>query len=401
MAEQTFDVIVAGHICLDIIPSFAVEGEFNDLFRPGKLTEMGPVTMSSGGPVSNTGIGLTILGMNVELNGKVGDDGLATSLLELLSKRGLDKAMVQVPGEQTSYTVVLAPPNIDRMFLHCPGANKTFGPDDLNMEMIGRAKVFHLGYPPLMKNLYANDGENLAEIYRRVKTAYPNIITSMDMSLPDPASESGQVNWAKVLEKTLPYLDFYLPSAEETMFMLERDRFLELRDSARGKNIELLDLIPARDIERLAAKVLDMGPKVVNIKSGHRGIYTRTAQRADLEKLSGFTPEMLDSWAGREVWHASYHVAKIGSATGSGDSSIAGFLASFLRGCPLEEALDMSNAVGGCNVTQLDALSGIKSWEDTKALLEAGWINNDPHIDDDRWTEVVPKVLWTGPNDRK
>lgn len=405
MSKPTIDVVVAGHICLDIIPSFlgkAGEVEIADLFRPGCLVNMGGLTMSSGGPVSNTGIGLTLLGANVELMGKYGTDPLSQNLKEILAKRGLDSAMVQVEGEQTSYTVVLAPPGIDRIFLHCPGANSTYTAEDLNLDVISKAKIFHLGYPPLMKSLYDNDGEQLAEIYKRVKENCPNVITSMDMSLPDPSSESGKVNWAKVLEKTLPYVDFYLPSAEETLFMLEPEAFLKLRDSARGSGTELLDLIPADKIMELSDKILGYGVAVNNIKSGHRGIYTHTAGKERMEQIKWFaTPEQRDNWTNRELWHAAFLVDPIGSATGSGDSSISGYINSFLRGCPIEEALKMSNAVGGCNVTQLDALSGIKTWDETAKLVKDGWVNRDPQIGDDRFTNIIEKKLWAGPRDKK
>ena len=404
MAEYSFDVVVAGHICLDIIPSFLGkpgEVEFNDLFRPGKLTQMGNIVMSSGGPVSNTGIGLLILGNKVELMGKYGDDPLSRNLEEILAKRGLEKSMVQMPGEQTSYTVVLSPPGIDRMFLHCPGANDTYSAGDLNEDVARQARIFHLGYPPLMKTLYRNDGEQLTEVFRRIKTNCPETMASLDMSLPDPASESGQVNWKKVLENTVPYLDLFLPSAEEMLFMLERERFLDLRDEANRKSSDVLELMAAEDIMRLADKLLDLGGKIINIKSGPRGIYTRTAPREELEKVKGFPKEMLDSWAGRELWHAAFHVDPMGSATGSGDSSIAGYLSGLLRGCEIEEAVKMSNAVGGCNVAAMDALSGLKSWEETKKRVDGGWENKPPRIDDNRWKEIVPARLWAGPRDAK
>jgi sugar/nucleoside kinase (ribokinase family) len=396
----SIDVVVAGHICLDLIPRFASAGEFSELFRPGKLTQMDGLTLSTGGPVSNTGIGLGILGMRAELMGKVGDDDLSGTLLGLLAQRGLEKSMVRVPGEQTSYTVVLAPPNIDRMFLHCPGANNTYGPEDVNLDVVGRAKIFHLGYPPLMRNLYANDGARLADIFRRVKQTHPHVVTSLDMSLPDPASESGRVEWRRVLEASLPGVDLFLPSAEESLFMLDRPRFLAMRDEALGTHVELLDFIGADLISRLARELRAMGPKIVNIKCGHRGIYTRTADTAALGALAPMTDTQRVSWADRELWHAAFHVENMGSATGSGDSSIAGFLAAFLRGLPVEEALKMSNAVGGCNVTALDALSGLKSWDETAALVAAGWPNKPPHIAAPGWSERIPGRLWVGPADR-
>lgn len=400
---SAIDVVVAGHICLDIIPSFPPSKEkieFADIFRPGKLTEVGRVVMSSGGPVSNTGIALMILGMKVDLMGKVGDDYFAEGLLDLLARRGLDESMAQVAGEQTSYTIVLQPPNIDRMFLHCPGTNNTYGADDVNYEGVARARVFHLGYPPLMKRLYDNDGEELAEIYRRVKSLYPQVATSLDMSLPDPASESGSVNWKKVLARTLPNVDIFLPSAEETLFMLEREKFLALRDQARRQRCDLLDLFTGDDLHRLGTQLLELGGKLCVIKCGWRGMYFRSASREKVAKVPQLGEDRVENWSERELWHASYHVDPVASATGSGDSSIAGFLSAFLRGCGLEETLDMANAVGGCNVTAMDAISGIKSWEETQQLLKDGWENNPLRVEGRGWSIYKHGVVWAGPKEK-
>ena len=51
------EAIVAGHICLDVIPDLSrSQGEAMEaLFRPGRLVEVGPVTFSTGGPVTNSG----------------------------------------------------------------------------------------------------------------------------------------------------------------------------------------------------------------------------------------------------------------------------------------------------------------------------------------------------------
>ena len=69
------DVAVAGHICLDIIPSFRTEERnLNDLFIPGKLIDVGPALMATGGAVGNTGIALHRLGRRTVLIGKIGQD---------------------------------------------------------------------------------------------------------------------------------------------------------------------------------------------------------------------------------------------------------------------------------------------------------------------------------------
>ena len=56
--ERQYDITVAGHICLDIIPQIPDTGirEISELFKPGKLINVTAAKISTGGPVSNTGI---------------------------------------------------------------------------------------------------------------------------------------------------------------------------------------------------------------------------------------------------------------------------------------------------------------------------------------------------------
>ena len=100
------------------------------------------------------------------------------------------------------------------MFLHCPGTNNTFGVADVDFGLVKQARLFHLGYPPLMEMLYRNDGRELAEIFRRAKGL--GVTTSLDMALPDENAPAGQVDWKPIHAATLPCVDLFMPSAEET-----------------------------------------------------------------------------------------------------------------------------------------------------------------------------------------
>ena len=83
------EAVVAGHICLDIIPQIVRrEGGLKALLAPGKLVDVGPATLSTGGAVSNTGLALHRLGLPTRLMGKIGDDGLGQTILELLRRQG-------------------------------------------------------------------------------------------------------------------------------------------------------------------------------------------------------------------------------------------------------------------------------------------------------------------------
>ena len=69
-------VIVAGHICLDIIPQLSGMSReaFERSFTPGHLVECGPTVLSTGGAVSNVGLALHRLGIPTRLMGKIGPD---------------------------------------------------------------------------------------------------------------------------------------------------------------------------------------------------------------------------------------------------------------------------------------------------------------------------------------
>lgn len=396
MPEKPTDVVVAGHLCLDVFPAFAPGGgrmDFGELFRPGKLTEVGAATLRCGGAVANTGLALGILGMKVDLQGKTGDDDFARILRAVLASHGAGDSIARGDGEQTSYTVVLAPGGVDRMFLHCPGANATFGPEDVCYDRVGCARLFHFGYPPLMKRLYADGGAALVEMFRRVRKL-PGVATSLDMALPDPASEAGRADWRGILEAVLPEVDFFVPSLEEAWFMLDPEEFLARREEAHRAGTPLADRVRWDDVSALGERLLGFGARVVLIKCGGKGLYVCTSGARPMGRIPGLTAEQKKTWCRRELCHAVYRVERFGSATGAGDCTIAGFLAAFLRGAGLEETLDIACAVGACNVTALDALSGLCSWEETRARLAAGWPTRPAEIPRKPWRERIPATLW-------
>ena len=77
MPERDLDMVIAGHLCLDLIPKFTVEEKQDNvsgLLVPGKMIDMGKCVVVGGGPVTNAGVSISRLGMKVELIGKAGDD---------------------------------------------------------------------------------------------------------------------------------------------------------------------------------------------------------------------------------------------------------------------------------------------------------------------------------------
>jgi len=396
--KKGIQAIVAGHICLDITPAFKKidKGKIKDIFIPGRLINMGKVKISTGGPVSNVGLALSILGINAKLMGKIGGDFFGNGVLKLLKERNADDGMIVVDNEETSYTIVIVPPGIDRIFLHNPGANSTFCADDINYELVKQAKIFHFGYPPLMKKIFENDGEELIKIFKRVKDF--EVTTSLDMSLPDAASESGKVKWKKILKNLLPYVDIYLPSVEETMFMIKKEEFDFLNENAHSH--DMLEKLDINVLPQLGEKLISYGAKIVVLKCGVRGYYIRTQAKEVLAGMGRAKPGHLDNWADRELQEESFHVSNVASATGSGDSSIAGFLSAFLKGETIENSIRMACAVGGLNITAFDALSGLKSWDETLKMIKKGWKKNRLTIEGSYWQYDNKRSVWVGNKDK-
>lgn len=364
--------IIAGHICLDITPKFPGEKQ-SDLARlllPGKLIQMGEADIHTGGAVANTGLAMKLLGADVSLMGKTGTDAFGDIVCGILQKYDAVGGMIRLPQESTSYTVVLAVPGIDRIFLHNPGANDTFCADDISEEVLRETALFHFGYPPLMRRIYEQDGSELVKLFRKVKGA--GCATSLDMAFPDADSPAGRADWKEILKRVLPLTDFFVPSAEELCYMLDRPRFAQWQERAAGGDItEILDV--DRDIRPLADVCMAYGAKVLLIKCGASGMYYRTADEKTLSGVGSRVELDAEAWKTREGFERSYVPERVLFGTGAGDTSIAAFLTAVLEGETVEQCMHMAAAAGASCVVGYDALSGLKSYGELRRRIKTGW----------------------------
>lgn len=363
-------IIAAGHICIDITPVFSAEKQYQkigDLLEPGKLIHVDAADVHTGGSVANTGLALKMLEADVQLMGKVGKDAFGTMIQDILRGYGAGGLIVD-ENSATSYTVVLAVPGIDRIFLHDPGANDTFTNADIPEEDLDDAVLFHFGYPPLMKKMYENNGAELAAVFRRMKEH--GIATSLDLAAVDPNSQAGKTDWETILSAVLPYTDFFVPSFEELCFMLDRPRYFAI--AARGGDMAAsLDM--EADVKPLAKKCLDMGCKAVLIKCGTSGMYFCTAEEVQMQLVGQRLGLDSARWADREGIQPCFRAERVLSGTGAGDTSIAAFLMGVLQGKEPAVCVALAAAEGACAVTTYDALSGLKPLAELEERISAGW----------------------------
>ncbi|MBR6147038.1 MAG: carbohydrate kinase family protein [Lachnospiraceae bacterium] len=370
MTKDSKKIISAGHICLDITPIFPDNRSYKDIASiliPGKLINMDKADVSTGGSVANTGLALKKLGCDVTLLGKVGNDHFGNLIKSIVSSYGAG-GLISDDNSSTSYSVVLAVPGIDRVFLHNPGANDTFSSDDISDEALKDAVLFHFGYPTLMKNMYENDAKDLVRLFERVKSK--GIATSMDMAAIDPESDAAKADWKKILDDTLAYVDFFLPSFEELCFMLDREKYEKMIASGS----DMTDIIDMnKDVSPLAKKCIDMGCKTVVIKCGIRGLFYMTGDSKAIMDIGQRLKINRDDWADRSGIQPCFMAKIVRSATGAGDTSIAAFLAALINGRSISECVRLAAAEGACCVAGYDALSGLKTLDELEQAINEGW----------------------------
>lgn len=358
------DVMVAGHIALDILPDMsALKPE--QVIDAGKVFEIGRISYSTGGAVSNTGLALHRLGIDVDLLAVVGADWVGQAIINYV--RGFDTPLGDhirvLPDAASAYTIVIEPGNHDRTLLTHTGVYNDFGLSNIDLGLAADCKLFHLGYPTLLPRLYENDGAGFLELARTIKDLGP--VTSVDMSLPAPASPGGQADWRGILRRCLPFVDIFVPSIEEIMFMLRR------ADHDRWGG-QIIARMTAGYLADLAAELLEMGVGIAGFKLGPRGLYLQAS--ADAERLACLSKigQAPSAWVGIRTWRPAFQV-QVAGTTGAGDAAYAGLIAALIRGLDYQDCARWACAVAACNIEAADATSGVQAWHATEARLAGDW----------------------------
>jgi sugar/nucleoside kinase (ribokinase family) len=183
------------------------------------------------------------------------------------------------------------------------------------------------------------------------------------------------------LGRVLPMVDLFLPSLDEISFMLGRE--------ASQTDTDVLDFV--------AGELLGMGPAVIGLKLGDRGLYLRTS--SDSQRLGRAAALPVGKhWLDRQLLAPCFAV-EVAGTTGSGDCTIAGFLAAILNGLAPEAALNHAVGVGAFCVERPDATSGVPSWKRLEDRLSGPWPRRAVKLAMTGWTWSETSAVWVGPRD--
>jgi sugar/nucleoside kinase (ribokinase family) len=247
-------------------------------------------TLVVGGSAAIVACGAARLGLRTAFVRAVGADPFGEFMLTSLEERGVDVSNCRVDaGASTGVTVILSRPD-DRAILTYPGAIRDLTADDVDPDLVRRARHLHVSSYFLQPALRPG----LPRLFRDAHAAGATV--SVDPNW-DP-----EESWNGGLEQALADVDLFLPNATEATII-------------SGE----------RDPQRAAAALVSAGPATIAVKLGAQGALV----------VSG----------GQTIRAQAPDVVVV-DATGAGDSFDAGFLTGTLTGRSLEDSLALGCACG-------------------------------------------------------
>lgn len=389
--------VIAGTIALDVAPQFPKGAcEREQLLEEGKTLYIPDIKVMLGGLVANTGVAMGRLGAEVLLASKVGDDSFGVIIRRLLEETGVPFQLKTAEHRGTSMTIVVAPEHADRTFWHRRGASQEYCFEELPLEALKEASLFHFGYPTGMPCFHSDSGERLSGLFLEVKKL--GLTTSMDLSLPGLASEAGRADWKTIMQRTLPYVDVFLPSLEETLFIFRKERYLEILKDADGKSA--IDYIDLELLESLGDEILSMGPKVLLLKLGKKGLYLRTASGDAFCQMGELQGLLTSGWHDREMLMTPFLPEHIVSTNGAGDTAIAGFLTGILEGWEPDRCMRLASGAACIRIQSSEGAKVLPSWKEIMKKADDGWAHMElPELQIPYWKPDKERQVYLGEHD--
>src|SRR5690606_32528040 len=128
-----------------------------------------------------------------------------------------------------------------------------------------------------------NNGSQLLTLFSRVQQM--GVVTTLDFSLPDADSESGKLNWPKVMRRILPFTDVFMPSLEEALLVMMPHKYDAIRRLSDKE--DMVDYISPDIIRDVGKRVNDCGVKILLIKARHKGLYLLTQDITAITERTG------------------------------------------------------------------------------------------------------------------
>lgn len=301
-------IVVIGSLNADLVQNV------DRLPRPGETIVGGNLQTFSGGKGANQAFAAGRMGARVSMIGQVGNDGLASLLMQSLQSAGVHTGSVGEADLSTGAAVILVLPDGENLIVISPGANATVTPALAAQRLSGLREGSYL--LSQLEIPIESVQESLAVAKAR------GAVTILD---PAPARE--------LPHELLRNVDFLTPNETETQTLLGEPGLQMDVDS---------------DLERAARKILALGPRSVILKLGARGCMIATVNGS--HRVPGFKVSAVDTTAAGDVFNGAFATA-------------------LAEGRTVPDAARFANAAGALSVTQPGAQNSVPSRQEVERFL--------------------------------
>lgn len=261
------------------------------------------LTQTCGGSAANTIIGLSRLGLNTGIIGKVSKDAEGNLLLKNLKNEGVNTAGIVIVDQGRSGTVLgFVDAEGQRALYVDPGVNDSLKSEEIKLDLLEDVKILHLT-------------SFVGGSIKAQETLVENLPSSVKVSF-DP----GKI----YAERGIIYIQNIL---KRTSILLLNEGELKLLTHNRYKTIE----------DRVKS-LQDYGIDTIVVKRGDKGSYAADSETSC--SIEAFTVECKDT-------------------TGAGDAFNAGFIFGKLKGKDLYNSCLTGNLVAACCVEESGAIKGL------------------------------------------
>lgn len=279
----------------------------------GETLQGGDLQIFVGGKGANQACAAGLLGGNVAMAGKVGNDVFANRLIAELQSAGVKTELVEQTDSPSGTAIIFVLPHGDNSIVISPGANADVS-SDFALKAIEDMEAGDL--------LLCQLEIPLESVHAALESASKNgIITILDPAPARPLSD-----------KLLSCVNILTPNQTEAALLLG-------------------DLEPPEDYvqaEIAARKLQARGPGTVIVKMGARGCFI--AERDDLFAKDGFPVQATDT-------------------TAAGDTFNGALAAALASGKTLADASLFANAAAALSVTKPGAIASIPHLEEVQKFL--------------------------------
>jgi 2-dehydro-3-deoxygluconokinase len=303
----------------------------------GPMSETTDFLCTVAGAEANVAVGLARLGVPVAFIGRVGADGLGTTILRRLRGEGVDVQHLRVDTSATTGVMIrelrdLGPSEVLYWRAGSAGSRVSASDVEAAAELITRAAWLHItGITPAL-SLAAASAVDAALARARAAGARISLDVNIRLRL-----------WSEAQARSA-----LAPLAARCHVVLGGVEELALLAGLAGT----LEAAATVDAETAADAVLAMGPEAVVVKLGAAGALER---RASGRTAAPATP-----------------VDHVVDPVGAGDAFTAGYIATILGGASSAEALAAANACGAAAVSTLGDQSGLPTTRELALLLHQG-----------------------------